>query len=410
MSLFARVLNVLPLAGAILLASCGGGGGGTSPTNQQASPGIAVGEPNPGSAAPVVSQFVTRAQQADCADISNRVYVIDQKYAFMARTGRCGDASYAYELFGATPQLPLCSKADSIAGPRVSCTDDKLKSMFDTIVANLDKADLGLGSSHKVEAISFAPKDGTPVAFDTVATDAFSSIHTARKVVVKDAAAFSALWNEHTAGRSQAPSMPIVDFSKQMVIAAFAGDSSGCHEFGIRRLVVNGGKIVAEVEDRDINPVTMCVAVVTAPMQMIVVERSDIAVEFTKFTAERLPFVAVDGAGRTELTSSASRVIKDSASWNALWKSHNPTAPAPAIDFGKHMVVAVFLGARPNGCNSVAIEGIYRAAGKISVNVVEFVAGPGVMCTQAIVFPYAMVTLDRSDEPVEFWQQTRQLR
>lgn len=410
MSLFARVLTALPLAGTLLLASCGGGGGGSGLTNQQSGPGIVIGEPNPAAQAPVVAQFVTRAQQADCADLSNRLYVIDQKYAFMARTGRCGDAAYAYELFGATPQLPLCSKADSIAGPRVSCTDDKLKPMFDTIVANLDKADLGLGSSHKVEPISFAPRDGTRIAFDTVATDAFSSIHGARKLVLKDAAALDALWKEHTAGRSQAPAMPIVDFSKQMAIAVFAGDSAGCREFGIRRLLANGGKYVVEVEDRDINAVTMCVAAITAPMHMIVVDSSDVAVEFANFSAQRLPFVAVDGAGRTELSSAATRVIKDSADWNALWKAHKPGAPAPAIDFAKQMVVAVFLGARPNGCNSVGIEGIYRASGKIGVNVVEFVAGPGVMCTQAIVFPYAMVTLDRSDEPVEFWQQTRQLR
>ncbi|MDQ2990435.1 MAG: hypothetical protein M3R60_15170, partial [Pseudomonadota bacterium] len=60
--------------------------------------------------------------------------------------------------FGATPQTVLCSVADSIAGPQTTCSDEQARALFDIIVANLDKGDLGLGSSHQVEAIVVPPK------------------------------------------------------------------------------------------------------------------------------------------------------------------------------------------------------------------------------------------------------------
>lgn len=400
MSPIARALKALPLAGAMLLASCGGGSGDSTPDNQHAGPGIEI----PATPAPSVALFIARAQQANCADLSNRLYIIDQKYAFTAVTGKCGDASYAYELFGATPDIRLCSKADSIAGPQMSCSDDKVKALFETIVANLDKADLGLGSAHKVEAISIPLKDGQLV-FESIAANAFSSVHSERKVVVKDANAFAALWAEHTAGRTGQPVTPVVDFRAKMVLAAFGGQKNVCRDFGIRRVGVSGGKIVAALEDRDVSAATLCVAAVTAPMQMVVVDRSDAAVEFAAFSQERLPFRELDNEPRTILTSKMQVVIKDAMNWEQLWKAHRPGDAAPAVDFGKQMVVAVFIGDRSNGCYGARIDGIFRAAGKLNVNVVEQLAKRGNICPQAFVQPYAMVVLDRSDEPVEFWQQ-----
>ena len=109
-------------------------------------------------ALPVTSEFIARAQEASCADQRNRLFMIDKRMVFWDRAGSCADNAYGRTLFGATPQTVLCAVADSIAGPQITCNDEQVRALFDTIVANLDKSDLGLGSDHQVEALVIPPK------------------------------------------------------------------------------------------------------------------------------------------------------------------------------------------------------------------------------------------------------------
>ena len=439
MSLLVRVFQAVPLAAAMLLAACGGGSGSADGALARAAPTpVVIVDPPPppppvvASAEPDTALFVARAQQAICADRSNQVFLIDKKYALLARSGNCGDAAYAYELFGATPDVPLCSKADSIAGPQSSCKDDVLKALFDTMTANLGKADLGLGASHQVQQITFLPRDGTAVEFVIASADGFSGVHQARQIVIKDQATLAAVWREHSgpapggAGANDAVNdavnnangvglprigaMPVVDFSTSMVIAVFAGDT-GCRQFGIRRIHTANGRLLVAVENRDISSVALCVAVVSSPMQMVVVPRSDAGVDFIAFSDERLAYATLPTPrGAHAMTAGErSQLVKDQAAWIALWQVNGGTEAAPALDFSKKMVAAYFLGARPNLCYGLAVSGVFRANGRIGVGLVESIGGLSTICPAAIGFPYVMVVLDRSDEAVEFWRETRQL-
>ncbi|WLI90200.1 hypothetical protein Q4S45_03490 [Massilia sp. R2A-15] len=105
----------------------------------------------------LTADFIAMAQAADCADLSNRLYIIDKTMVFWDRAGHCPDNSYGRILFGATPQQVLCSLSDSIAGPRTSCNDESSRPLFATITSNLDKSDLGLGGAHQVEPIAVPP-------------------------------------------------------------------------------------------------------------------------------------------------------------------------------------------------------------------------------------------------------------
>ena len=136
------------------LAACGGGG--VALTDRQAGQGVAAAAPASG--APVAADFIAMAQAATCANQSNRLFMIDKKMVFWDRAGSCADNSYGRTLYGATPQQVLCSVSDSIAGPRTSCGDEASRSLFTTITGNLDKSDLGLGSSHQVEPIAVPPR------------------------------------------------------------------------------------------------------------------------------------------------------------------------------------------------------------------------------------------------------------
>ena len=226
---FGRFISAIPLAGALLLASCGGGGGGDAPKNlssQQPPQGIAVGEPNP-STAPDSAKFIAMARSAQCTELRNHLFLIDQKYVYWDRAGNCPDASYAQVLYGADIDQPLCSTSDSIAGPRTSCSDESVRQLFDGIQQNRDKPDLGF-SGRKVEVLLYLPKESGSVQFFTLVVESNSAIHEAQNAVIRDEAALAKLWAEHTRGMPAPPAMPKVDFSRDMVLAAFAGYSGSC--------------------------------------------------------------------------------------------------------------------------------------------------------------------------------------
>ncbi len=102
-----------------------------------------------------LAPFKEISRGSSCADIRNRLFVIDDQLVFADVAGNCADASYAEMLYGSTPDQVLCSSHDSIAGPMKNCQDLRYRAMFETITANLDKPDLGLGSGHTVQPVPF---------------------------------------------------------------------------------------------------------------------------------------------------------------------------------------------------------------------------------------------------------------
>src|SRR5262245_55882724 len=102
-----------------------------------------------------LTPFRTMARESPCADQRNRLYLIDARLVFWDRRARCADASYAQTLFGRTVDDVLCRSQDSIAGPRKDCRDERYRALFETIIVNADRADLGLGPTHGVRPIEF---------------------------------------------------------------------------------------------------------------------------------------------------------------------------------------------------------------------------------------------------------------
>lgn len=403
MSKVGRTLITAAMAG-VTLAACGGGG--DSPAvmrNQTAGQGIAVGEPNGG--VPVVSEYIKMAQEASCASTRNNLFLVDSKYVLWDRAGNCADNSYGQVLMGATPQAVLCSAGDSIAGPRTSCTDEAARALFDTMLKNLDKADLGLGAGHKVEAVSFLPKSGTPVAYKTVVTDSFSGIETPREVVIKDAAAWSALWAEHSKGRIAAPE---VDFSRNMLVAVFLGNNPICGSFDVVHVGAKDGKLLVEYEVRDLSPVALCLAAITQPMRVIAVPKLDAPVEIRKIVSDYLNFTTVEPTVRTAIHTERNVVVRDEAAWATLWAEHaGGEHPLPKIDFSKKMVIGVFRGPKPSTCHGGGVGSVNFEDGKLKVGIVDTEPGPGIACGMMIVYPAHLVVVNRSEAPVEFVTHTR---
>jgi hypothetical protein len=102
-----------------------------------------------------LAPFKVMARAGGCADVRNRLFLIDDQLVFWDRAGNCADAAYGETLYGGTPDRFLCALHDSIAGPVKNCQDERYQDLFQAITANLSEPDLGLGSGHTVQGVPF---------------------------------------------------------------------------------------------------------------------------------------------------------------------------------------------------------------------------------------------------------------
>lgn len=132
-------------------------------------------------------------------------------------------------------------------------------------------ADLSLNGGGQANAIPFT----------SVASSQLSHVMTPKKLVIRDQAAWEALWAEHTAGSEPAPPLPRVDFARRMLVAVFAGRSgNSCDSLGIGAITADAGRLVVEVDERNPGANVMCALVTINPMQVVALERSDADVDF----------------------------------------------------------------------------------------------------------------------------------
>ncbi|WP_198118342.1 hypothetical protein [Massilia rhizosphaerae] len=399
MRILGRVMPLLAaLAAGAVLSACGGG---STMHDQQATPGIAVGEPNPSGLA--TAPFIEMARTSGCSETKNRLFVIDGKQVFWDHAGRCADASFEQVLFGSKPETRLCSYADSIAGPKTMCQDESARALFDTIVKNADRPDLGLGGDHKVEQLAFLPPAGTTVAYETVARDDLSGVTVRENAVVRDQAAWDTLWRRHAAVRTPAPAQPKVDFTRKMLVAVFAGEvPDSCHGIAVARVAAGASKLNVEVAERDTSAQGPCLSVVTHPMQVVAVDRTDADVDVATAAAADVPFRTADATSMSAIHEARTVVVKDAAAWARLWKEHAPDRALPAVDFATDMVVGVFMGSGANSCYTTSIDGVARTADKLIVHELRTVPGPDIVCAMHVTTPAHLVAIPRSDLPVEF--------
>lgn len=401
---YPAVANATALLLTVLsLAACGGGGGSLSTPSAITSggKGIAVGEPAPG--APALDEFIAQARTADCAEGRNRLFVIDNELVIWDRAGNCPDMSWNVTLYRTAPGAMLCTAGDSIGGPVTTCKDAHFRPLLATAVANLDKADLGLGASHKVEPVPFA-RNGT-LPFAPLLQENFSGITEPRNVVIRDSASFQELWNAHYLGRSPVPPLPRVDFGRSMVVGVFAGAlANGCRSVAVTGVTGEGDKVFVEYEIGTLMTVGPCTEVGTAPMALAVVDRHDGAVDFASTMPEHMPFTSVDLSTDSAIMAPETAVVRDEAAWTALWTRHKgnflPPLPVPQVDFSRYMVVGVFAGSKMNGCHGTTVAGVHRSGRKIHVTRIDREPAQAQVCTQAITAPAHLIVIERSNLPV----------
>jgi len=117
-------------------------------------------------------------------------------------------------------------------------------------------------------------------------------------------------------------------------------------------------------------------------------------------------FMTLDGGGsartiakgdQSNIDDARQVLVRTEAEWTKLWQQHAPSQPRPAVDFTKEMVVAVFMGSRPNAGFSTAIVSATAApSGALIVRYTETLPAAGSVSAQILTFPYHLAAIPKS--------------
>ncbi|MEE8399149.1 MAG: hypothetical protein V3S89_09085, partial [Desulfobacterales bacterium] len=102
-----------------------------------------------------IEPFIEYAEDADCIDIRNRLFVIEDELVLWDRVGSCPDASYELQLYREDLDHLLCEVVDSIDGPQMDIYDENYRELFETMIENIEEENLGLDDSYLVEEVDF---------------------------------------------------------------------------------------------------------------------------------------------------------------------------------------------------------------------------------------------------------------
>ena len=128
-------------------------------------------------------------------------------------------------------------------------------------------------------------------------------------------------------------------------------------------------------------------------------------------SAEAVHFVTIGRGVSSGITEQPFVTIRTSDEWLDLWRRHSATTvsslAAPAIDFAREMVIALFLGQRSTGGFAIEVVRVERVGGGVRVVYRETPPPRGGMVPQILTQPYHIIKLQRSDEEVVFERQRK---
>ena len=105
----------------------------------------------------------------------------------------------------------------------------------------------------------------------------------------------------------------------------------------------------------------------------------------------------IEKGDQSNIDDARQLLVRTEAEWTKLWQQHAPDHPRPAVDFSKEMVVAVFMGSRPNAGFSTTITSAMAANGALLVRYKETMPGTNSVSAQILTFPYHLVAIAKAD-------------
>lgn len=119
------------------------------------------------------------------------------------------------------------------------------------------------------------------ISFTLLAEGMQSGIEEERREVIRDDDAFQALWARHSAGMDPAPPPPAIDFSREMLIAVFAGvQATAGYRWTLQSLSEANGSLAVHLRFDRPGPDCAVAQVLTQPYLLVKTDRSRLPVVF----------------------------------------------------------------------------------------------------------------------------------
>lgn len=114
-------------------------------------------------------------------------------------------------------------------------------------------------------------------------------------------------------------------------------------------------------------------------------------------------FNLLDSRAQSQIRTFRTQVVENSADWQKLWQEHlgqmgqtGQTGQAPAVDFSKERIAAIFLGVRPTAGYSVAVESVEVQAEQILVRYREAKPQPDQFVATVLTAPACLIKLPKT--------------
>ena len=118
------------------------------------------------------------------------------------------------------------------------------------------------------------------------------------------------------------------------------------------------------------------------------------------------PFETLLSEVHSGLAEPRREVIRDGGGWARLWADIHagvtPVPPLPAVDFERHMLIAVASGTHPSGGFTIKVRSVATRAGKLEVVVLETCPSADAMVSTELTRPVEVVRVAKLAQPVAF--------
>ncbi len=119
------------------------------------------------------------------------------------------------------------------------------------------------------------------VTFSTIASGTRSGVHAQMQVVIRTPTEWDILWQKHSAGLPTTSRIPKVDFSRDMVVAVFAGDAPVATQVSIVRIIQQQSQLIVLVRIAEMQPGPAQIdASLVSPFQVVRLARSSLPIVF----------------------------------------------------------------------------------------------------------------------------------
>lgn len=117
--------------------------------------------------------------------------------------------------------------------------------------------------------------------FSTIEKGGVSGVTSPRTLVIKSEEEWQRLWAQHAAARARTPGPPQIDFSREMVIAVFAGErTTGGFTVEVTAIDVSSGAIRVTYQESGPPPDSFLTQALTQPYHLVTTPRVEGPVTF----------------------------------------------------------------------------------------------------------------------------------